>query len=147
MTSSAGGVFPPAARAAILEATGDRRCAGCGHPQVTCQHRRARAMGGTSLPAAAHPANGVALCGDGVRGCHGWAEAHPEAAELLGWRLAPGDHPLEAPFYTRLLGWRRWVLADRDVLTVYVDEDDLDRLGERRAALDTYHRWRARVLF
>lgn len=41
------GVFNPAARAAIYLAGLDR-CAGCGRPADSAQHRRARGMGGTS---------------------------------------------------------------------------------------------------
>lgn len=133
-----GGAFSPAARAAILEASGDRRCAGCGAVPVTCQHRRARGMGGTRLTALAEAVNGVPLCGDGVRGCHGWTEAHPTEGALLGWRLEAGEDPLVAPFWTHLLGWRRWVLDDGTPLTVYVTADDFDRPVERRAALTLY---------
>lgn len=132
------GVFNPAARAAILEA-GNGRCVACGRPDVTTQHRRARGMGGTSEVSIGHPANGVPLCGDGVRGCHGWAEHHPHDAELLGYRLAPGARALEAPFWTRY-GWRRWhVGPDGFPSIVYVDElEDLDRVEERRAAIVRY---------
>lgn len=143
------GVFNPTARAAILE-LGHGRCLGCGRPDVTTQHRRGRRMGGTSDLAIGHPANGVPLCGDGVRGCHGWAEHHPTDARLLGWALAPGEHPLEAPFYCRLYGWRRWaeevdggkVTDGRRppfVFTMFVDDElDLDRAEERAAALSRY---------
>lgn len=143
-----GGVFGPAARAAIIE-LGHGRCLGCGRTDVTTQHRRARGMGGTSDVTIGHPANGVPLCGDGVRGCHGWAERHPTDARLLGWALAPGEHALEAPFWDRLYGWRRWAEEDGGkvtdgrrppfVFTLYVDEDDdLDRRLERLAAIDRY---------
>lgn len=150
------GVFSPAARAAILEA-GHGRCVGCGRPDVTTQHRRARGMGGTSDVSIGHPANGVPLCGSGTTGCHGWAESHPTDAALLGWRLVHGEAALEAPWWDRVYGWRRWV-EDLEpgpatiprgrafVGLVYVDEvEDLDRLEERRAALDSYREWLASV--
>jgi hypothetical protein len=135
------GVFSPAARAAIIE-LGHGRCIGCGRPDVTCQHRRARGMGGTSDVTIGHPANGVPLCGDGVRGCHGWTESRPHDATLLGWRLLPGESALEAPFFDRVYGWRRWheeeLAVDKFspprapfVSAVYVDESELDRLGGR----------------
>lgn len=129
------GVFNPAARAAIIEAGGGR-CVGCGRPDVTCQHRRARGMGGTSEASIGHPANGVPLCGDGVRGCHGWTEANPRDARLLGWALAPGEDPLEAPYFDRLYGWRRWTV---DAVLEYVDpEEDLLDLEDRLAAVARY---------
>lgn len=142
------GVFSPAARAAIIE-LGHGRCLGDGRPDVTTQHRRARGMGGTSNVTIGHPANGVPLCGDGVRGCHGWAEHNPTDARLLGWALAPGEDALAAPFYDHVYGWRRWAQEDGTkvtdgrrppfVFTVYVDElEDLDRREERAAALARY---------
>lgn len=146
------GAFTPTARAAIL-GMGDGRCCGCGAPNPTCQHRRGRRMGGTSNTAIGHPANGVPLCGDGVRGCHGWTEHHPADATLLGWRLAPGEDPLEAPFWTRY-GWRRWTIETLEVHTMtsvepvdtitatglaYVDElEDLDHRTARLDALGRY---------
>jgi hypothetical protein len=133
------GVFSPAARAAIIEA-GHGRCVGCGAEPVTTQHRRARGMGGTSRVALGHPANGVPLCGDGTRGCHGWTEHHPTDAALLGWRLTHGEDPLVAPWWDRVYGWRRWT---DDGFLVYVDEvEDLDRLEQRSAALARFRRAR-----
>jgi hypothetical protein len=133
------GTFNPAARATILEA-GHGRCVGCGAPDVSCQHRRARGMGGTTSVTIGHPANGVPLCGGalaGVRGCHGWAEHQPTDAALLGWRLLPGEDPLVAPWWDRVYGWRRWVVEpDGFVSLVFVDpETELDRLPLRANAL------------
>ena len=148
------GAFSPAARAAIYE-LGLGRCAGCGRVADSAQHRRARGMGGTSDVTIGHPANGVPLCGGqlaGVLGCHGWAERHPIDAELLGWRLAPGDPALGSPMYVLPWGgWRAWqddpvelleggTAAPVAVLScpshVYVDElEDLDRLEDRLAAI------------
>lgn len=143
MVSDAG-AFNAAARAAILE-VGHGRCIGCGRVDVTTQHRRARGMGGTSDTAIGHPANGLPLCGDGVRGCHGWAERNPEAAELIGWRLAPGTPALGSPFYDRSYGWRAWAEVDDSVGVRFVDEEtELDRVDERRLALSVFRRWRAR---
>ena len=126
------GVFSPTARAAIIEA-GHGRCIGDGRPDVTTQHRRARGMGGTSDVAIGHPANGVPLCGDGVRGCHGWAEHNPIDAALLGWRLVAGELATVAPFWDRTYGWRRWTA---DGFLEYVDQaEDLDLVPQRLAAL------------
>lgn len=135
-----GGAFSPAARDAILNASGDRRCAGCGNPQVTTQHRRARGMGGTRRDELGQAVNGVPLCGDGVRGCHGWAESLPVVAGLLGWRLSVLEDPLVEPFWTRLLGWRRWVLDDGVPLTVSVFEDELDSPDARSIAVEQLRR-------
>lgn len=146
-TAQGAGVFNAHARAAILE-LGHGRCLGCGRPDVTTQHRRPRGMGGTSDVAIGHPANGVPLCGDGVRGCHGWAEHHPTDARLLGWALAPGEHALTAPFWDLLYGWRRWAEEDGAkvtdgrrppfVFTLYVDAEEVDRPLERGDALIRY---------
>lgn len=139
-----GGAFTDAARAAILAVT-DGRCAGCGRTSpLTCQHRRARGMGGTSRLAIGHPANGVALCGSGTTGCHGWTEHHPTLAGLLGWRLGPDEDPLAAPFWLGQYGWRRYTVADDRadltpvLLHTYVDWSDLDQRDARHLALATY---------
>ena len=133
------GAFNPAARAAVYTAGLDR-CAGCGRPADSAQHRRARGMGGTTDVTIGHPANGVPLCGGqlaGVRGCHGWAEANPVDAELLGWRLPPGAPALGTPWFCLpWRSWRAWVEDDDGTpLVAYVDEADLDRPGDRGDAL------------
>ena len=94
-------------------------------------------MGGTRDVAIGHPANGVPLCGDGVRGCHGWAEKNREDARLLGWLLEPGQTAVGAPFWSRIWGWRAWHV-DEDFFPsmVYVDEElDLDEQDARQGAL------------
>ena len=138
-----GGAFNDRARAAIYECGGGR-CIGCGRTDLSAQHRRARGKGGTSNLAIGHPANGVPLCGDGVRGCHGWTESNPEWAALLGWRLEPGQEAVGTPFWTRF-GWKAWILAEDDgcPLVGFVYEPDLDRFEQREAAVATYQRWRA----
>ena len=129
------GAFNDKARAIIYTAA-EERCIGCGRTDLTAQHRRARGMGGTSELSIGHPANGLGLCGDGTRGCHGWTEHHPRLAALLGWRMVYGEHALEAPFWQRLYGWRKWqVEPDGFISVLYVDPDELDRPDERQAAL------------
>lgn len=129
------GHFTDRARAAIYQ-LGEGRCIGCGRPDITAQHRRARGMGGTKDVSIGHPANGVPLCGSGTVGCHGWTEHHPQDALLLGWRLAPGQPALGAPFWDRLYGWRAWT-EDEDGFpgAAYADEGDLAHLNDRLAAL------------
>lgn len=144
------GAFTPEARAAIYEA-GDHRCVGCGRPDITAQHRRARGMGGNRRPEISLPSNGVPLCGDGVRGCHGWTERHPTFGALLGWRLTSGQDQLVEPFWTRF-GWRLWTCEEDTAVTLtgsrtslvqffavaFVDEPELDRRVEREAAVHAY---------
>lgn len=133
------GSFNERARAAIYE-IGQGRCVGDGRTDLTAQHRRARGMGGTSDVTIGHPANGVPLCGDGVRGCHGWAESHRHDARLLGWLLEPQEPALGTPFWSRIWGWRAWMEDEGGFPSVvYVDEDeDLDRLVERQAAVSRF---------
>lgn len=53
-------------------------CARCGRRAESWQHRVSAGRGGpTDL------FNCVPLCGDGVRGCHGWAEANPKLAQAV----------------------------------------------------------------
>jgi len=101
-------------------------------------------MGGTDEVSIGHPVNGVPLCGSGTTGCHSWAEANPVDAELLGWRLAPGQPAVGTPFWSRGWGWRAWHLdADDFPSVVYVDEEeDLDRRDERAAALARFRQAR-----
>lgn len=51
---------------------------GCGRRAESWHHRLAQGRGGPT-----DRFNCVAVCGDGVRGCHGWAEANPEAAQAV----------------------------------------------------------------
>jgi hypothetical protein len=125
------GSFSTAARAAIYGRTGDQ-CAGCRAPATNIQHRVARGMGGTRDARKGHPANGIPLCGSGTTGCHGWAEANPEHALALGWRLPQGADPLEWPYWSAAGPWR-WVLVDPAGFIVYVDEDE-DITPEQRDA-------------
>ena len=116
------GDFSDEARAAIYEAAG-WRCVGCGNNSpLTCQHRIARGMGGTSNALIGHPTNGVALCGSGSTGCHGWAEANPVHALDLGWRVNRHGIPHIVPWWTRY-GWRQW---QSDLTVMAVDPPDAD---------------------
>lgn len=135
------GEFSPEARAAIYEAAG-YRCVGCGNNQpLTCQHRIARGMGGTSNNLIGHPSNGVALCGSGTTGCHGWTEAHPKHAGALGWRVSRHEDPGLIPWWTQY-GWRCWqadltviALPDMQTMMARLLLDSKDFIGQ---AIDAY---------
>lgn len=60
----------------VLGSARNHHCALCGGRAESWQHRVAKGRGGpTDL------FNCVPLCGDGTRGCHGWAEHNVEAAQ------------------------------------------------------------------
>lgn len=63
-------------------------------------HRLKRGQGGLW-----EPQNIVALCGDGVRGCHGWCEANPTKGWELGFCVKPWENPAEQPIKYRLSTW------------------------------------------
>lgn len=136
------GAFTPATRALIYQVN-DGRCIGCGRTDLTAQHRRARGMGGNRDPLIAAAPNGLPLDGSGTTGCHGWTEAHPLLAELLGWRLVGMQNALDEPFWT-MHGWRRWqeVRLTPDSAPFYtigyVDIDELDRYPLRVDAISAF---------
>lgn len=140
--SASDAVFAPEVRAGIVLASGGG-CAGCGRATgLNVQHRRARGSGGSSDERKRRPCNGVALCGSGTTGCHGWTEAHPDHARLLGWRLDPGVDP-RVPFYT-CWGWRAWICdgdPDRpaDWLVELIEPASIPVVN--RAAVDAFRRW------
>lgn len=74
------------------------------------QHRRARGMGGSRDHELGQAPNALVVCGDGVRGCHGWIEDHPAKATEYGWRLGPGEDPRTTP--VRLWDGREVYLGD-----------------------------------
>jgi hypothetical protein len=79
-------------------------CERCGiSPAESVHHRVKRSQGG---PWSA--SNCVHVCGDGVRGCHGFAEHNPNAAEPEGLHLRPWMTPADSRFLYR----GRWVLLD-----------------------------------
>lgn len=75
---SARDVSYPAAREAAARRDGGR-CVRCGKPVESFHHRQGR--GGPDP----HRLSGlISVCGDGVRGCHGWIHAHPDLARAHG---------------------------------------------------------------
>lgn len=88
--------------------------------QVSIHHRRPRGMGGTDRPDTNTLANLMLICGDGVRGCHGWLESYRTIAEARGYlvpKVGPNSVPAEQPLV--LPGGRR-VLLD-PVSPLYLD--------------------------
>lgn len=61
-------------------------------------HRRPRQMGGSRDPVVEDPANHLHLCGDGVRGCHGYVESHRAEAYEKGWLVHSWEDPREVPW-------------------------------------------------
>lgn len=67
----------------------------------SAHHIEARGMGGSKAPWTNTAANGVAVCGSGTTGCHGYIESHREHAETLGFLirrtgvLRPGQVPIK----------------------------------------------------
>ena len=60
----------------ILGPARNHPCVRCGQRAASWHHRLPAGRGGPT-----DRFNCVPLCGDGTRGCHGWAEANPNAAE------------------------------------------------------------------
>jgi hypothetical protein len=54
---------------------------------MSIQHRRARGMGGSKAPNTNKPSNLILLCGDGVRGCHGYIEQNRTEARRGGYNV------------------------------------------------------------
>lgn len=81
-------------------------------------HRTKRSAGGRW-----HPANLVDACGSGTTGCHGWTEAHPELAKLLGWWLVPGQDALDVPAWLWTPQGRAWWRWTADGLLVWETGD------------------------
>lgn len=79
-------------------------------------HRSKRSAGGRW-----HPANLADACGSGTTNCHGWTEAHPIEAQVLGWWLTAGQDPLEVPAYLWTPQGQAWWLWTDDGHTVRVD--------------------------
>lgn len=70
------------------------------------------------------PAHGLALCGSGTTGCHGWAESYRSIARTLGWLVPSGADPRAVPFWT-VVGWRAWVEDEGCWLVRIVDRTEL----------------------
>jgi hypothetical protein len=74
--------LPHATWVACMERDG-WSCVRCGRLAESVDHRLPRSRGG------GHDLHNLqAMCGDGVRGCHGWKEHNPEAAQAAGFGVA-----------------------------------------------------------
>jgi hypothetical protein len=73
-------------------------------------HRIAQGQGGLW-----QASNGLAGCGSGTTGCHGWCHANPAAAQELGWMLLSTAKPLLEPAYIHTIRFGlAWVLLRDD---------------------------------
>lgn len=79
-----------------VTATEECRARGGWFDQATgrsIHHRRPRRMGGTRAVDIHDPANLLATCGNGTRGCHGHIEHNRLEAMRNGWLLGAGADP------------------------------------------------------
>lgn len=108
------GAFTAAQRAVIWHRA-QGCCEVCGYrlPEVgwNAHHRRGRGMGGTSLVQSV--ADGLAVCGSGTTGCHGWIEDHFTWAWERGYKVRRNG--LLPPHLWPVLHARHgWVLLGHD---------------------------------
>ena len=94
---------------AIVYARSQGRCEVCGNYSAQSYHHRMK----QGRPW--NPANGLHVCGDGTRGCHGWIEAHPNHARALNlWLPRGADSTLWPAWLHPTMWWRGWWLPDDD---------------------------------
>ena len=86
----------------IVYERSERLCERCcrNGPYLSVHHRLKRSQGGKWAAS-----NCVLLCGDGVRGCHGWTETHATAAGVEGFHVAPWREPRDVPILWRGTLW------------------------------------------
>jgi hypothetical protein len=104
----------------IVKGRANGRCERCGGIGESIHHRQNEGQGGPWTPS-----NCVWLCGDGVRGCHGWATNYPLSAWLDGYHLKPNEDPTKRPIEHAVFG--RVLLLDDGS---YTAADRLDAYGE-----------------
>lgn len=82
-------------------------CVRCGRRAESWQHRVAKGRGGPT-----DHYNCVALCGDGTRGCHGWAEHNVTAAQAelldIAGGFTRGRYEGPDPAYRMHYNLERW---------------------------------------
>ncbi|ABE67682.1 hypothetical protein Wildcat_77 [Mycobacterium phage Wildcat] len=90
-------------------------CERCGRREGESYHHRVnRSQGGWWTVD-----NIVHLCGDGVRGCHGWVTEHPSAAADEGFHVKRWEDPASVPI---LLHGAQRVLLRNDGTYHYMEE-------------------------
>lgn len=75
----------------------------CTGQAASKHHRRKVSQGGRWTAA-----NVLDACGDGTTGCHGWVEAHPDAAREFGLWLFAGEEPQVTPVFCTYCGQPGW---------------------------------------
>lgn len=121
----AAGEFTPATVRRIFFDREGERCFRCRRPLRwhergfgwSVHHRMPRGMGGVGRADSdfarqiASITNGVAICGSGVTGCHGWAEKYRAIAEDHGYIVRRG---IDTPAGTRIkrLDGSWWLLTE-----------------------------------
>lgn len=97
----------------IVRRRDGHRCQMCGASVLnipsSVHHRINKGAGGSAK--LERPSLLVRLCGDGVRGCHGWVTNEPRMAGLTGW-LLPKNNPDIDSTREPLLTYAGWVLLD-----------------------------------
>lgn len=106
----------------IVRERSENLCERCGLYGTTVHHRKNRSQGGKW-----NPANCVALCGDGTRGCHGWVTMHPLQAREGGWHI----HPMADEYDSYL---ELWQAGGRRVLLNVDGSFEIDDLDEAPGA-------------
>lgn len=115
---------------AIIYARSQGRCELCGRPGESVHHRNKQGRVWS-------PSNTLHLCGDGVLRCHGWIEAHPDMARLLGLWVPRNMDPTVYPVWMQPTGWPRqfWQLDDDGMLHfVHHPHPDPDAAGRAQQA-------------
>lgn len=77
-------------------------CTGQGQ---SMHHRKNRSQGGTW-----DVENILHLCGDGVRGCHGWITEHPKLSYESGWAVRSHWNPADVA--VRVRGVNKFLTLD-----------------------------------
>lgn len=99
----------------LVNARSAGACEVCGRPADSIHHRNKQGRVWT-------PENLLALCGDGTRYCHGWIEAHPTDAMLLGLWVPRSIDPATVPAYVKPAQFlRAWWTLDSLGCFTFVD--------------------------
>lgn len=86
---------------AIVKARSGGMCEVCGgKPSTNWHHRQNRSVGGRW-----DAANGLAVCGTGTTGCHGYITTNPQAAREQGWSVPSHLDPARTPAWIARRGF------------------------------------------